>query len=391
MKNGIYYITFIVLILAELIKGLSANGTPPVLQDYDWQLDLAYFMWSNIIYIRIVLFAILGFLLWKMSPLKRSTIIASVLLSIIGIGIYLIFNHIWNGESKFEPLQNPKYVTAAENKILPSAQVMGININGIQKAYPVDMMTYHHQLTDKIDDQPIWVTYCGLCRSGRIFDILVEGETLDFSIIGAITYNATFQDHQSGSWWRQETGEAVKGKYTGRFLEDIPMEQMSLQNWLYKYPNSQILQRDPKFGQKYDFIHEVMSGEIERPAWFNHVTPDLIIGLEINGQDRAYDWEGLKKQRIVTETVNGVPLLLFTSEDGSSPFVYDRTVNGEPLAFDITGDTLTDSKTQSTWNLFGYCLEGELAGTQLEIIQSYYQNIRGWESFHPNSTYYEFE
>jgi len=43
------------LILAELVKGLSANGTPPVLQSFSWQMDLAYFMWSYIVMIRIVL------------------------------------------------------------------------------------------------------------------------------------------------------------------------------------------------------------------------------------------------------------------------------------------------------------------------------------------------
>ena len=39
---------FLILILAELVKGLSANGTPPVLQKLPGQLHLAYFMWSSI-------------------------------------------------------------------------------------------------------------------------------------------------------------------------------------------------------------------------------------------------------------------------------------------------------------------------------------------------------
>jgi len=324
------------------------------------------------------------------NPLKWSRIIASILLFVLWAGIYWFFNYKWNGESKFARLENPTFVTATQNKIAPDAQVMGINMNGVQKAYPVTMMLYHHQFTDNIGTQPIWVTYCGLCRSGRVFDILVDGETLDFSLIGAITYNATFKDHQTGSWWRQETGEAVKGKYKGRLLEDVPMEQMSLQNWLSKYPNSQILQEAPEHQKKYNFINSVMNGERERPSWYNHVNPDLIVGLEIDGQSRAYDWEALKQQRMVMETFKGKPLLLLSSEDGSSPFAYDRTVNGEQLKFEIKGNTLTDVKTQSTWNLLGYCTEGELQGTQLESVQIYYQNIRGWESFHPNSTYYDF-
>lgn len=43
------FVVLLLLIAAlELIKGLSANGTPPVLQRFSWQMDLAYFMWSTI-------------------------------------------------------------------------------------------------------------------------------------------------------------------------------------------------------------------------------------------------------------------------------------------------------------------------------------------------------
>ena len=52
--TGYFFITFLGLVLVELTKGLSANGTPPVLQRFSWQMDLAYFMWSNILAFRIM-------------------------------------------------------------------------------------------------------------------------------------------------------------------------------------------------------------------------------------------------------------------------------------------------------------------------------------------------
>ena len=36
-----FFIVFTGLVLVELTKGLSANGTPPVLQRFSWQMDLA--------------------------------------------------------------------------------------------------------------------------------------------------------------------------------------------------------------------------------------------------------------------------------------------------------------------------------------------------------------
>ena len=99
------------------------------------------------------------------------------------------------------------------------------------------MITFHHQIVDRGQaDLPVCVTYCGLCRSERVYDINVDGQTLDFTLVGAISFNATFEDNQTGTWWRQETGEAAKGKLAGRVLEDVPAEQMTLGNWLKKYP-----------------------------------------------------------------------------------------------------------------------------------------------------------
>lgn len=389
----LFFTTFFALILAELLKGLSANGTPPILQDYDWQLDLAYFMWSNILYIRIILGALLIYLLWKMSTNKRLsifTIISSVLLLGLWIAIYWFFNHHYNGASKFHLLKNPNFVSATENKIPNSLQVIGLDINGKQKAYPLNMMVYHHQIPDVLGDQSIWLTYCGLCRSGRVYDKVVDGTDLDFEIVGAITYNAVFKDIQTGSWWQQETGEAVKGKLKGQVMKDFPMEQMSLENWLALHPNSQILQYEPKFQEKYNFIEKVFLNDEKGPEWRGHERPAVIVGVTIDGNTKAYDWEALQSQRMVLDQIGNNHVMVLSSADGSSPFVYNRLVNGNVLDFEISGDTMKDLTKQSTWNIFGQCTEGELAGTQLEKIQLYQQNIRSWKEFHPESTYYKF-
>ncbi len=53
--TGYFLMTFAALAALELIKGLSANGTPPVLQRFSWQMDLAHFMWSSILFFRIAI------------------------------------------------------------------------------------------------------------------------------------------------------------------------------------------------------------------------------------------------------------------------------------------------------------------------------------------------
>ncbi len=387
----LFFVAFILLILAELIKGLSANGTPPILQSYAWQLDLAYFMWQKIKYFRILLLGIMIFALWDMTDTEQSAIILpSVILTALWALIYWVFNLFWVGKYKFEVLKNPVFKSDSSNKINLSEQVMGVDWNGVQKAYPVSMIFYHHQFSDTLGNHPVVVTYCGMCRSGRIYDGLVDGEALQLSLVGAVTYNAILKDSRTQTWWRQETGEAVKGKLKGRVLEDVPMEQMSLKNWLDKHPNSQVLQRDPKYVEKYTFLTKLMNYEASFPAWFRQETPPLIIGIKVDGQSRAYDWNSLQKKRMVLDAIEDKHVLLLSSEDGSSPFAYNRTIDNQELKFEIKGDQLTDTNTQSKWNLFGQCTEGQLKGKQLQKIQFYQQFIRAWISFNPDSTYYQF-
>ena len=122
-----------------------------------------------------------------------------------------------------------------------------------------------------------------MCQAGRIFDGLLDGKPLHLSLVGAVTYNAILKDARSGTWWQQETGQAVKGKMKGRQLQDIPMEQMSLKNWLTKHPDSLVLQEDPNYVDKYNFFSKLIKYEASFPRWFNQVLPPQVIGLELDG------------------------------------------------------------------------------------------------------------
>jgi hypothetical protein len=392
MLPTILLLALAALVLLELIKGLSANGTPPVLQKFSWQLDLAYFMWRSIWPIRVVLLttAVVVFILMTADE-RLSVLAGAIVLLVVWAIIFWVFNFFWVGKYKFLPLTHPNFVGASDNQISLDTQVVGIDHEGQQKAYPVNMLFYHHQIPDQIGNLPIWVTYCGLCRSARVYNASIDGNALRFGLVGAIAYNAVFKDLQTGSWWRQETGEAVKGQYQGRSLEDVPAEQMSLEHWLAKHPGSTVLQQDPQFQNKYRFIASLMNYEASLPGWHMQETPPLIIGVQRNDQARAYDWEELKQRRLVQDTLGATPLLIISSSDGASAFTYDRTVNGEALEFSIDGDTLTDAQTGPTWNLLGQCTDGSMKGAGLITVQHYQQFVRAWATFHPETSYYKFE
>jgi hypothetical protein len=390
--TGLFFIVSAALVLTELIKGLSANGTPPVLHRFSWQMDLAHFMWSSIVPFRIIFVLGLSAIFFGMpAEIRMSVVPGGVALGLAWWFIYWLFNRYWVGRFKFLPITQKVFLGAGENKIDSDIQILGIDHNGEQKAFPVNMLYYHHQVADEVGGHPIWPTYCGLCNSGRIYDRKVDGNALDFTLVGAINYNATFRDHTTGTWWRQETGEAAKGPLMGRMLEDMPCEQMSLGNWLAKHPDSLVLQYDPVFQKQYDIRTALLNYEISLPGWHMQASPPLVVGVEIGDVARAYDWNQLVKRRLLQDEVEGTSLLAVADEEGSSAFVYDRSVDGTALEFTLDGDGLKDSGTGSSWDLFGRCVKGKLKGRHLTQLQSYKQYVRAWVTFHPTASFYDFQ
>jgi hypothetical protein len=65
-------------------------------------------------------------------------------------------------------------------------------------------------------------------------------------------------------------------------------------------------------------------------------------------------------------------------------------VNDKLLQFNIDGatQTLRDAATNSVWNMNGECIDGELKGSKLSLVQSYQEFWHSWESFHPVTAKY---
>ena len=387
-----FFILFAGAALIELIKGLSANGTPPVLQRFSFQMDLAHFMWSTILFFRIAFVIAIAWMFLQIPAESRMAVVpGGIVLAALWGFIYWLFNRYWVGRFKFLPITQKRFEGAAGNKVGMKEQVLGISHGGEQKAFPVNMLYYHHQIADEVGGHPIWPTYCGLCNSGRIYDRMVDGKALEFTLVGAVNYNATFRDHSTGSWWRQEVGDAIKGPLQGHVLEDLPFEQMTLESWLAKYPDSLVLQYDPTFQKQYAIRTALLNYEVSLPGWHMQASPPLVIGVEVNDIARAYDWNELVKRRLVEDEAGGVPLLAVTDEAGQSAFVYDRTVDGTVLNFEVTESGMKDSETGSSWDCFGRCAKGKLKGKSLTQLQSYKQYVRAWVTFHPQASFYDFQ
>ncbi|MCH7699211.1 MAG: DUF3179 domain-containing protein [Chloroflexi bacterium] len=62
--------------------------------------------------------------------------------------------------SRFVPLDNPAIVSAeAATFLQPDDRVLGLTVGGESRAYPINMMTFHHVANDVLGGLPVLVTF----------------------------------------------------------------------------------------------------------------------------------------------------------------------------------------------------------------------------------------
>ncbi len=342
---------------------------------------IAYFLYSWRWVFRIVfgLMVVVGFL--KLWPTPRKIVRVLTLLPLIAV-IYL-FNFVMVADKMFLQAETLIFKSASENDLIPLDQIIiGIEFNGEAKAYPLEFLAYHHQVRDIVGGKEVMVTYCSVCRTGRVYEPIVDGKTEIFRLVGMDHFNAMFEDETTGSWWRQVSGEAITGSSKGKKLTEYYSVQMSLDQWLELYPNSLIMQPDPASTTHYDADlkfergddHSSLTGT-NRDSW---QTKSWVVGIEIGDSSTAYDWNELKTKRIINDRIDQTNLAIVLVDDDKSFVAFER-----PSAeiFTLSGDTIFHCDKK--YNLAGSNIENKT--DYLKRIPSYQEFWHSWLTFHPNT------
>jgi hypothetical protein len=204
-------------------------------------------------------------------------------------------------------------------------------------------------------------------------------------------FNAMFEDHATKSWWYQATGEAIAGPLKGKSLEELPSKQTTLGAWLDQYPNSLIMQPDTTFNKQYkelvQYDNGTLKSSLEKRDSLSWKNKSWVIGIKHGDYSSAYDWNQLISEKIIQDSLPGLPIIIALSKDSVNFNVWTRIVNGTVLYFDPhqVHDTLTDLTTGSRWNSVGVCVDGPLKGRSLQPVQAYQEFWHSWKNFHPNT------
>jgi len=269
----------------------------------------------------------------------------------------------------------------------------------------------------------------------------VNGRILHFYLAGINNQNFLMRDRETGTWWQQITGKAVYGPLRGAALELAPYDELTFGEWKSEVSEGKVLAPVQKYVKEYDSNWEPEILKLPVVISFPGTelkSRDVVVGLKLEGDSRAYPWDTLVKQSPVVDHVHGTPLLVAVAPDGKSFRVFISRIDGKDAEFFLkpadsapdaklvaasatsssagvspaVGGTsrptttppastpaksdppqkpwlLVDSTTASEWNFQGCAISGPSQGKCLERVPALKDYWFDWRNYHPDTTIYK--
>ena len=293
-------------------------------------------------------------------------------------------------------IDNPKFAPVSESQFVPDTTfVIGLDINGEKRAYPLFIMVWHEIVNDSIGGVPVAVTYCPLCFTNQVFERVIDGKEVEFGTSGKLyNSNLVMYDRLTDSYWSQALGVAITGELTGYELKRIPFDVISWADWKTLHPDTLVLTTetghirsygvDP-YGDYYTDPRILFPVEHEDDRMH---PKELILGFHESDVYKAYKQDDVESAIVINDIFNNKPMMLVSLFSGDSR-AFDRTVNDKVLTFDFVDNVIIDLESKSKWNYDGVATSGSMEGIQLVRLPFNPGFWFQWVAFHPDTEVYE--
>ncbi len=320
------------------------------------------------------------------------------------------------GVGSIPELYKPETISADKAVFLsPDEPVVGIEFNGVVRAYPQRVLDWHEMINDDLGGEPVAVSYCSLCGACVAYGARLDsGLRLSFGSSGLLhNSNKLMFDYQTKSLWNQLAGRAVVGEMFAdkAELKQIPVTVTKWKNWLATHPKTDVVTLNTGYERQY-----VLGLPYGR--YYGHsrtVVPvrfldkrvkkkELVYGLQFGESSKAYPLNELARQPIVHDQIDGKQVVLLTP-DGEIRVVNEfpsrrnnrmRRVNyaagAEVRAYESGGKTFQQGDQPGTlvdaegtsWRATELALVSS-AGEELPRVAGIQSYWFSWNAFHPKT------
>lgn len=341
---------------------------------------------------------------WKTNWAKRS----------IDLGELTVGIPVDNPRDRIPPLDSPAFETVEQADGWLEDREPGVlfQLGGDVRFYPLRILTWHEIVNDEVGGRPVVITFCPLCNTAIAFERAVDGQVLRFGTSGLLRFSdLVMWDDVTESLWQQLDGSAIVGDMVGKRLSFLPASIIPWSEFKAQFPGGKVLSQDTGFRRNYGSNPYLGYSSTSKPFLFNGELDDRfpamerVVGVIVNGQDKAYPFSVISREGAVNDEVAGVPIAVFWGaadtadalDTASIPqgqaigvgVAYERRLNGQILSFRAQENgNFLDNETGSTWNILGLATAGPLAGSQLAPVVHTNHFWFAWAAFNPEDPVY---
>jgi hypothetical protein len=338
------------------------------------------------------LLALTGLLLlipvWILSPSLSTGI-----LTLFFLFLWLVSEFVMTTGKLIPPLDDPPALPASLASLPAETQVMGIVLNGHAHAWPLGILIPHHIINDSIHATPVTAAYCPACRSGFVFDPIVQGQRLTFEPVSVRRRNMAMRDRETGTLWQHETGVALMGKYTGHTLPVLGGEFSNWKTWYAEHPDTTLCALPPGyrhpsplgpiFARLLDHGPEHLVGPGLHGLDQRLPQHDFIAGIVVDGLAMAYPLELLKQLHLIHDRISDTSLVIFYDPASDRVRCFSTAALPPGTSFEFTPGLLVAPATGHSWDLSGLPLgEGFPALASLPVTREWWL---AWSEYHPGT------
>ncbi len=294
-------------------------------------------------------------------------------------------------------VQNPTF--AGTNYLPDHDLVVGVEIGGDVRAYPIRILNHHEIVNDEVGGVPVAVTVSPLTNWAVVYDRRREDKVLTFGVSGFLyKSNLVMYDRETESLWVQITAEAIRGPLHGALLESVPATIIEWGGWREIYPDSLLLDYPRPQCPLPPLEEPIITGSctdytrnpyaffaISESVYFGANYSDrilhpkaVVLGITVGGSATAYPYQTLLERGVLNDTVNGLPVVAtFYQASGK---VFER---GARTFSTGTGRMMVDENGRS-WDM----VTGESEGERLPEVPSKIAFWFAWAQFYEGSGVY---
>ncbi len=207
-------------------------------------------------------------------------------------------------EVKAEPLppldHAPLLRGRAATYLTPEEPVLGIEIGGDARAYPLRILDWHAVANDTVGRIPVALAWCRPCGSAALYRTDTPRGTLTLAASGRYREGDQLLTDRTGTLWSQLTGKPVEGALAGSGIELglLPVVLTTWGSWLGLHPETRVLspetENQPESldpGPETSSIYGLVAGEIAKAYPVDRLAQEKVVNDELAGRPVVLVWE----------------------------------------------------------------------------------------------------